>query len=275
MIKTPFYSSSSPNMITAANTTTTPIETIIHNINDDIGELVKYICENNENSENLKHTILAFEENVNTNIGILNADNVELKEKNTILTERVNNLEIENTGLKQEIVGLKQDNVELKQENIELKHEIVGLKQENIELKREIVGLKQDNVELKHKIAVMEQKEIKNKILTSITDLNGTDLLENRLEIPFNRLLKKARQNRNGIGHYIYDDDTQDVCDRKKWFLLSKLKQFTNEEKTTLNEYFKHKEFIGRIIAYLENLRIEIKPDEEEDCDIREWWGDL
>ena len=253
----------------------TTTETMLYNINNDIGELAKLCSHIQENDENLKRTMIVLETNVNKNMTILGnninvleteivglkQENVELKHTNTTLTERVNVLEIENVELKQEVVGLKQ--------------EVVGLKQEVVGLKQEVVGLKQEIVGLKHTITLMAQKEIKNKIITSITDLNGADHLEKKLETPFNLLLIRIRNNRNHINHYIYDDDTKEVCDRKKWFLLSKLKKLTDEEKTKLNRYFKHKDFINRIIVYLENLHIEIEPDEEEDDYIRDWWGDL
>ena len=74
----------------------TTTETMLYNINNDIGELAKLCSHIQENDENLKRTMIVLETNVNKNM--------------TILGNNINVLETE-------IVGLKQENVELKHTN--------------------------------------------------------------------------------------------------------------------------------------------------------------
>ena len=251
------------------NTTTTTTNNIdIENIENDIVELTQI-------THNICSHLYKNDEQLKQHIVVLETEMVELKTEIVELKTEIVELKTEIVELKKETVELKKEIVELKKENVELKKEIVELKKEIVELKKENMDLKKKNRSLTERITILELNQTKSKILTSLADLNHLDQLEKILEIPFNVLIRRARMNRNNISHYIYTEDTAEICDRKKWFLLCQLKKFTDEEKTMLDVYFKNKEFINRIIAYLENLHIEIEPDEDEDDCIRDWWGDM
>jgi chromosome segregation ATPase len=216
-------------------------------------------------------------------------ENNELKQKIKILEYK----EITITQIYTDIINKNVDINDLKKENYELKIliskledknklqdiEITKLKAENklqdikiTELKQEITELKQENKELKTKIVNLENKEIINKIIYSIQDLNSIDKLETILNHPFNKYINKLRTSRNYFCHYILDDDSTDLINKKKECILNQLTQLTDVIKDKINRRFGHN-FIDEIINYLTKLQIKYTNLSDDDIiDAEEWW---
>jgi hypothetical protein len=219
-------------------------------------------------------TVQFYTDIINKNVEINN-----LKELNDELNFKIIKLEQENLELKVKIIKLEKDNTQLKQDNIQFKIQINELKEENKEIKQEnilqtiqINELKEENKELKNKITNLENKEIINKIIYSIQDLNSFDKLETILNFPFNKYINKLRMSRNDFCHYIFENDSNDLINKKKECILFQLSNLSDIVKIKLNKKFGNN-FIDEIIKYLSNLQISYGYLSDEDInDAEEWW---
>lgn len=161
----------------------------------------------------------------------------------------------------------EQDNKYIQQtlNNKEIKNKIITLEDR-------VNVLEISTVKIEDILTKIILRKLKHKIIISITDLDENDMLEHKLQIPFNDLLRRLHYIRSGIDYFDYiniNKDTEEFCNRKKKALLFRLKQLSDEEKAFMNKYT---EIIGHIILYLESLNIVVEDDEEEDEDINEWW---
>jgi len=136
---------------------------------------------------------------------------------------------------------------------------------ENKELENRITNLK-------NRITNLENKEIINKIIYSIHDLNLLDKLETVLIYPFNKYIIKLRMSINSFCYYIFENDSNDLINKKKECILFQLSNLSDIVKIKLNKYFGNN-FIDEIIKYLTNLQISYGYLSEEDInDAEEWW---
>jgi chromosome segregation ATPase len=250
-----------------------------------------YFLQTNENLLNINECLSEEIRKIKEMFEQIKKENFEIKKENTEykmeiieLKKEIVELKKENTELKNEIVELKKENtelkkeiVELKKENAELKKEIVELKKENVELKTENAKLKNENAELRERIVVLETREQKRKIITSLQDLNSIELLEQKLNIPYNKSIQQLRKNRNVISHYTFDDDDDELIKYKKLKMLEHYKNLDNRLILELDKKYKPG-FIGEIINYLESLQLKpnlslIPVEDIEEAD--DWWYDV
>ena len=220
--------------------------------------------------------------NKNKNINIL-FDNIENRVQ--LLEKSLNEIKhIEFNYHKILIVNesLLNENEELKQiiekQNIKitnLENEIKELKNENKELKNEIKELKNENKELKIKINKLENIFNKSKFIMALQDLNSYDKLESNLKYPFNNNLKKLRLSRNYDCHYMYDTDSDDVINKKKYYLLQQLNNMSEDIKNNINNIYGKCNLIENIIKYLEETTdVNSEVSDEDLSFIEAWWDD-
>jgi len=207
------------------------------------------------------HLLQSNEYLLNTNEHLLN----EIKK----IKETLEQIKKENAEIKKENAEIKKENAELKTEIVELKLEIVELKKENAEFKERIVVLEKRNV-------ILETREAKRKIITSLQDLNSIDLLEQKLNNPYNKSIQQLRKYRNIISHYTFEEDDDELIKYKKLKMLEHYKNLDNNLILELDKKYKTG-FIAEIINYLESLQLKpnlslISIDDIEEAE--DWWYD-
>lgn len=210
-------------------------------------------------------------------------NNYHLLQSNEYLLNTNEDLLCEIKKIKETLEQIKKENIELKKENTELKTEIVELKTEIVELKLEIFELKKENAELKERIIVLEKRNLvletreqKRKIITSLQDLNSIDLLEHKLNTPYNNSIQRIKNSRYIISHNTFEEDDDELIKYKKLKMLEHFKNLDNRLILELDKKYKSG-FIAEIIKYLESQQLKpnlsLIPEEDiEEAD--EWWYD-
>ena len=200
-----------------------------------------------------------------------------------------NKLINENNSLKEQLLILTGREEQYKLTIDKNNKELEILREENIQLKKELEKLKEllkahtDNINsLNDRLNEKDDIEISKKILIAIQDVNKNDILEKKLNSPFNSKLKKLRLYRNSNVHYIQDNingdgDSVDVIMYKKKILFNKLNSIVPNISTQIDKKFGNN-FIKEIKKYLENETLNItenniSSDDKEYCE--SWWCDV
>ena len=158
---------------------------------------------------------------------------------------------------------------------IKLENEIKELKEENKIIKEENKNIKEENKEFKFKIKKLENRFSKSKFITALQDLNAYDKLESNLNYSFNNNLKKLRFSRNYECHYMYDNDNNDVINKKKCYLLNQLINMPEDIKNNINNIYGKCNLIENIIKYLEETTdINTEVSDEDLSFIETWWDE-
>ncbi len=166
-------------------------------------------------------------------------------------------------------------NETLLNENEELKQIIEKQNIKITNLENEINELKIENKELKIKINKLENIFNKSKFIMALQDLNSYDKLESNLKYPFNNNLKKLRLSRNYDCHYMYDTDSDDVINKKKYYLLQQLNNMSEDIKNNINNIYGKCNLIENIIKYLEETTdVNSEVSDEDLSFIEAWWDD-
>ena len=159
-------------------------------------------------------------------------------------------------------------NETLLNENEELKQII---EKQNIK----ITNLENENKELKNEIIKLENKFNKSKYIMALQDLNSYDKLESKLKYPSCNYLKKLRLSRNNNCHYMYDNDSDDVIHKKKYYLLHQLNNIPKDIKDNINNIYGKCNLIENIIIYLEETtNVNSEVSDEDLSFIEAWWDD-
>jgi hypothetical protein len=159
-----------------------------------------------------------------------------------------------------------------------LEYEIEDLKKDNQELKIEKQKLKKDNQELNIRITVLEFNKLRIKIITAIQDLNNYEKLEVKFTYPLNMCIANIRFNRNTCNHYIDINDSSNLIENKKKYLLLQLLYLSEENIKSLNERYKidtysESNVIEEVINYLKNNSNPSSGDlTNQDLKNIEWW---
>ena len=244
---------------------------LLENIINDSSILHIYNDMFNKNTEinNLKIANEKLEEKIVTlenKINFLESENKQFKIENNKLKEDIKELKNENKKLKEKITDLQDNNKELREEIKELKEEIKELKEEIKELREEIKILKEENKELKEENKELKEEKKISKIKILLQDINSSENLEVKLQ-KISRQLKRLRNNRNDFCHFIFDDDTPELINLKKIYLLDKLSNFNG--KHIIDSIYTNG-FIDEIILYLKNNITEPTNISENDLEILE-----
>ena len=164
-----------------------------------------------------------------------------------------------------------------------LEYEIEDLKKDNHELKIEKQEFSKKLCFSENKINILENKiinlefnKIRNKIITAIQDLNNYEKLEVKFTYPLNSCLTNIRFNRNSINHYIDINDSLNLIENKKKYLLLQLSNLSEENIQSLNERYKidtYYNVIEEVINYLKN-NINLTSEDLTNQELKniEWW---
>jgi hypothetical protein len=170
---------------------------------------------------------------------------------------------------------LLNENEELKQIIEKQNIKITNLENEIKELKENDIKQKEEIKELKNKIIKLENTFTKSKYIMALQDLNSYDKLESNLKYPFNNNLKKLRLSRNYDCHYMYDTDSNDVINKKKYYLLHQLNNMSKDIKNNINNIYGKCNLIENIIKYLEETTdVNSEVSDEDLSFIEAWWDD-
>ncbi len=185
----------------------------------------------------------------------------DLIQENKLLHEQLSILTGERNQLK-ELLGEKDRNIEeLREENAKLRKKIESLENKVVELNGEII-------ELKSEIIILQQERYKNKIIVAMQDINGIELLENKIDVSFRKELIDLHSDRLMNCHYIFNKspkiDSPETMNYKKRMLLAmfenpKLKEIIDDIDDDYN--------IGFVDAYKKILQIVINPTIKDPTD--------
>ena len=181
----------------------------------------------------------------------------EYKEKLDIQSSKI-------TCLEYEIENLKKDNQELKIENQELK--------------KRISFLEKDNQEFKIKYNNLEFNNLRIKIITAIQDLNNYEKLEVKFTYPLNTCIANIKFNINMSNRYIDINDSLNLIENKKKYLLLQLLNLSKENIQNLNERYQIDtctdcNIMEEVINYLKNNSSQSPGDlTNQDLKNIEWW---
>ena len=109
--------------------------------------------------------------------------------------------------------------------------------------------------------------------------MNSHEKLEIILSQPFNSCFVNIRNNRNYNNHYIDINDSNNLIENKKKYLLLQLLELNEENITILNKRFCKKNtyycIIEEVIKYLQNnTKMNIEIDDDDLQNIEFWWDD-
>ena len=220
--------------------------------------------------------------NTNDIIGMMIIDPAEynrLKQENTELHNKINQLTNESTKLNSDIL-LKNLEIEmLRKENQELRKKIKMLENKIDDQNQEISRQNQEISKLKKDNENRNNKEILKQIRLAIQDLNSVDQLEKNLSSPYNNALTLLRNNRNNDSHFIIKPlnnipgDRQEVIEYKKYLILQKLKNLSQEIISRIEITYGNgliKELITYLNLQFNNYQCNLTQIEKDI--IEEWW---
>ena len=202
-----------------------------------------------------------------------------LKQENTELHNKISQLTNESTKLNTDILEKNLEIEMLRKENQELREKIKMLEDKINEQNQEISRQNQEIIELKKDNENRNNKEIIKQIRLAIQDLNSVDQLEKNLSSPYNNALTLLRNNRNNESHFIIkamnniQGDRQEVIEYKKYLILEKLKNLSQEIITRIEMTYGNG-LIKELITYLDlqfnNYQCNLTQMEKDI--IEEWW---
>ncbi len=131
---------------------------------------------------------------------------------------------------------------------------------DNQELKKRIIVLEKDNQELKIKNNNLEFNKLRVKIINAIQDLNNYEKLEIKFTYPLNTCISNIRFNIYMSIHYIDINDSLNLIENKKKYLLLQLLNLSEENIQNLNERYQidtctECNVIEEVINYLQSRR--------------------
>jgi chromosome segregation ATPase len=182
--------------------------------------------------------------------------------------------------LEDNLLVIKKENQKIVLENIKINQRIDKLelnilkKDEEIQnLKYEIKELKEDNKRKDIKIDNLEFKILKNKIFEALSDIINNENLENQISEIYDDL-NYLKLSRNNLCHYIRNNDSKDIKNKKIAVTIDVLKNISIETKNELISEFDN-DIIEKIIDYYEQNKLFINStniSQKELIRINNWW---
>jgi uncharacterized protein YoxC len=183
-------------------------------------------------------------------------------------------IEIENINKTYKIKEIETKLTYLEYENENKSHKIKTLELDNENKTYKIKELETEIKELKTSIVKINNRETMTKIINSIQDLNSTDKLEKTLNIPYKQFIRKIRGYRNSQCHYILEDDSNELKNKKKQCILQNLTSIPKDIKTLFEQRFGYG-LIDEIVVYLQTIELTYNNlTTEEIEDANSWWLD-
>ena len=183
-----------------------------------------------------------------------------------IIKDENQKIVLENIKINQKIDKVELDLLKKDEEIKELKYEIKELKEDNKKKDEEIKELRTEIKELKF-------DKIKNKIFEALSDIINNENLENQISEIYDDL-NYLKSSRNNLCHYIRNNDSKDIKNKKIAVTIDVLKNISIETKNELISEFDN-DIIEKIIDYYEQNKLFINStniSQKELIRINNWW---
>jgi chromosome segregation ATPase len=183
-----------------------------------------------------------------------------------IIKDENQKIVLENIKINQKIDKVELDLLKKDEEIKELKYEIIELKEDNKKKDEEIKELRTEIKELKF-------DKIKNKIFEALSDIINNENLENQISEIYDDL-NYLKSSRNNLCHYIRNNDSKDIKNKKIAVTIDVLKNISIETKNELISEFDN-DIIEKIIDYYEQNKLFINStniSQKELIRINNWW---
>ena len=192
-------------------------------------------------------------------------------------------LSLENTNseiklLRKDIGDLKNDNQQLHNNIGDLKKDNTQLHIDNQQLNNNIGDLKKDNQQLHIEVGDLQANLIIANIVTSIQDINSyKKLIDNKL-IKNIGSINRLRKDRNGLNHFILDNESTTECENKLQFIYEKLQDIKEKRPEIIRELNnQYNRLVTDIMKYLKNIKINYDPITytQNKSNYEFWWNRL
>ena len=195
------------------------------------------------------------------NLLVIKKENQRIVLDNIRINQKMDKVELDLLKKDEEIKRIKKDS-EIK----ELRTDIQELKEDNKRKDQEIKELRTEIKELKF-------DKIKNKIFEALSDIINNDNLENQISEIYDDL-NYLKSSRNNLCHYIRNNDSKDIKNKKIAVTIDVLKNISIEIKNDLISEFDN-DIIEKIIDYYEKNKLFINSSnisQKELIRINNWW---
>jgi hypothetical protein len=186
------------------------------------------------------------------NLLVIKKENQRIVLDNIRINQKIDRLDLYLLKKDEEIKELKKDNKKKDEIIQELKNEV---KKQNIKI---------DNLEF---------KIFKNKIFEALTDIINNENLEDQISEIYDDL-NYLKSSRNNLCHYIRNNDSKDIKNKKIAVTIDVLKNISIEIKNELIIEFDN-DIIEKIIDYYEQNKLFINSSNISDKElirIKNWW---
>ena len=186
------------------------------------------------------------------NLLVIKKENQRIVLDNIRINQKIDRLDLDLLKKDEEIKELKKDNKKKDEIIQELKNEV---KKQNIKI---------DNLEF---------KILKNKIFEALSDIINNENLEDQISEIYDDL-NYLKSSRNNLCHYIRNNDSKDIKNKKIAVTIDVLKNISIEIKNDLISEFDN-DIIEKIIDYYEQNKLFINSSnisQKELIRINNWW---
>jgi hypothetical protein len=189
-------------------------------------------------------------------------------------------IEHKTSSLENNLLIIKDENQRIVLDNIRINQKVNKLELNNIKKDTEIKELKEDNKkkdeeikELRIEIKELKFDKIKNKIFEALSDIINNENLEDQISEIYDDL-NYLKSSRNNLCHYIRNNDSKDIKNKKIAVTIDVLKNISIEIKNELISEFDN-DIIEKIINYYEQNKLFINStniSQKELIRIINWW---
>jgi hypothetical protein len=196
------------------------------------------------------------------NLLVIKKENQRIVLDNIRINQKIDKIELDLLKKDEEIKELKEDNQKIDKVELDLLK-----KDEEIKELKEII--KKQNI----KIDNLEFNILKNKIFEALSDIINNEKLEDQISEIYDDL-NYLKSSRNNLCHYIRNNDSKDIKNKKIAVTIDVLKNISIETKNELISEFDN-DIIEKIIDYYEQNKLFINStniSQKELIRINNWW---
>ena len=175
--------------------------------------------------------------------------------------------------LEDNLLVIKKENQRIVLDNIRINQKIDKVELDLLKKDEEIKDLREIIKKQNIKIDNLEFKILKNKIFEALSDIINNENLENQISEIYDDL-NYLKSSRNNLCHYIRNNDSKDIKNKKIAVTIDVLKNISIETKNELISEFDN-DIIEKIINYYEQNKLFINStniSQKELIKINNWW---
>jgi hypothetical protein len=175
--------------------------------------------------------------------------------------------------LEDNLLVIKKENQRIVLDNIRINQKIDKVELDLLKKDEEIKDLREIIKKQNIKIDNLEFKILKNKIFEALSDIINNENLEDQISEIYDDL-NYLKSSRNNLCHYIRNNDSKDIKNKKIAVTVDVLKNISIETKNELISEFDN-DIIEKIINYYEQNKLFINSSnisQKELIRINNWW---